>query len=61
MDSTLPCSVCKEPGHRSRKCPTLHELLKEGFYSGGGGGGGHDHEEDEKMMKDIPFPTCPTK
>lgn len=61
MDSAIPCSVCNETGHRPRKCPALHEMLKEGFYAGGGGGGGHSHDDDdEKVTGEAPHPTCPS-
>ena len=60
MESALPCTVCQQPGHTPRKCPTLWEMLKEGFYSGGGGGGGHSHDEDdEKLTSEVPKPVCP--
>jgi hypothetical protein len=59
MDSAIPCTVCNTPGHVPRKCPTLHEMLKEGFYSGGGGGGGHSHDDDEKVTTEVPPPVCP--
>lgn len=48
MNSASPCSQCKENGHSASKCPSLHDVLKEGFYSGGGGGGGHSHDDDEE-------------
>lgn len=60
MDSQLLCTICNEPGHHPRKCPVLHEMLKEGFYSGGGSGGGHTHDDDEKMTNSIAFITCPS-
>ena len=47
MNSASPCSHCKEHGHTAKKCPSLHDVLNEGFYSGGNGGGGHDHDEEE--------------
>jgi hypothetical protein len=46
----IPCTVCKEGGHKSAKCPTLYDPLKEGFYSGGGGGGGHSHDDDDEHL-----------
>jgi hypothetical protein len=51
MNSASPCSICKENGHSAKKCPSLHDVLKEGFYSGGGGGGGHSHDEDDEHAK----------
>lgn len=46
---TIPCTICKQPGHLARKCPELTNPLKEGFQ--GGGGGGHSHEEDDACMR----------
>ena len=51
MNSASPCSHCKENGHSASKCPSLHDVLKEGFYSGGGGGGGHSHDDEEESVK----------
>ena len=49
MNRASACSHCKENGHSASKCPSLHDVLKEGFYSGGGGGGGgHSHDDDEE-------------
>ena len=31
----------------TRKCPDLHDPLKEGFHSGGNGGQGHSHDEED--------------
>ena len=51
MNSAVPCTHCKEQGHKASKCPTLHEPIKDGFYSGGGGGGGgHSHDEEEEHI-----------
>ena len=47
MNRASACSHCKENGHSASKCPSLHDVLKEGFYSGGGGGGGHSHDDDD--------------
>lgn len=42
------CIVCGNNGHNSRLCPSLHDPLNDGFYSGGGGNGGqHSHEDDD--------------
>ena len=43
----IVCSLCKQPNHDASKCPELHDVLKEGFYSGGGSGGGHSHDDDD--------------
>jgi hypothetical protein len=53
MNSASPCSICKENGHSAKKCPSLHDVLKEGFYSGGGGGGGHSHDDDDERAKAL--------
>lgn len=50
MNRASPCSHCKENGHSASKCPSLHDVLKEGFYSGGGGGGGHSHDDEEERL-----------
>jgi hypothetical protein len=44
----VPCSICKEEGHHSRKCPDLTDPLRPGF-SGAGGGGHGGGDEDEKL------------
>lgn len=43
----IPCSVCSEGGHSSRRCPALYEPLKNEFYkpSGGRPMGGDDEED----------------
>ena len=48
MNNAAPCSICSEQNHLSSACPSLRDVLKEGFYSGGrsGGEGDHDHEDD---------------
>lgn len=48
----IPCTICKEEGHHARKCPTLADPLKPGFYTGGGAGGGGGGEEDETICDD---------
>jgi hypothetical protein len=53
MNRASPCSHCKENGHSASKCPSLHDVLKEGFYSGGGGGGGHSHDDDDERATNI--------
>ena len=53
MNSASPCTLCKENGHLASKCPSLHDVLKEGFYSGGGGGGGHSHDDDDEKARDV--------
>jgi hypothetical protein len=53
QNTTAPCSVCGEGGHRASCCPTLREPLKEGFYSGGGGGGGHSHDDEEGISEPV--------
>ena len=55
MNSASPCSHCKETGHNASKCPSLHDVLNEGFYSGGNGGGGHSHDEDSTSFVHIPY------
>lgn len=49
--NSIPCTICKEEGHTSRKCPTLVDPLKPGFYSGGGAGG-HAHGDDDESICD---------
>jgi hypothetical protein len=49
---TMNCTICNDPKHRSSHCPCLHDVLKEGFYSGGNGGGGHDHDEEDRVKVD---------
>lgn len=50
------CFNCNETGHTARKCPLLHDVLNDGFYTGGNGGGGHDHDEEESTpCVRIPF------
>ncbi len=51
MNRASSCSHCKENGHSASKCPSLHDVLKEGFYSGGGGGGGHSHDDDDEHTR----------
>lgn len=45
------CSLCKEQGHHTAKCPDLCEPLKPGFHSGGGGGGGHGGDDDDETLQ----------
>jgi len=45
----MPCFLCNEE-HLTRKCPTLWEDKKEGFYSGGGTGE-HSHDDEENELK----------
>jgi hypothetical protein len=54
----VPCSVCSERGHHSRKCPDLTDPLRPGFSgaSGGGGHGGGDDEEDHLPL--VPYLPC---
>ena len=54
--NSIPCSVCGEGGHPSRRCPTLCEPLKSGFVKPSGG---HQHsdEDDESAKKNSPFIT----
>ena len=48
MDASIPCTLCKEGGHRASKCPELNQPEK---VSGGGGGGhSHDDDDDEKAV-----------
>ncbi len=44
--NNVTCTLCKGP-HMTRKCPDLHDPLKEGFHSGGNGGQGHSHDEED--------------
>jgi len=49
MNNAAPCRICSEQDHLSSACPSLRDVLKEGFYSGGSGSNGgedHDHEDD---------------
>jgi len=45
----VPCSVCSERGHHSRKCPDLTDPLRPGFSGASGGGGHGGGDEDEKL------------
>jgi hypothetical protein len=45
----VPCSVCSERGHHSRKCPDLTDPLRPGFSGANGGGGHGGGDEDEKL------------
>lgn len=51
--NTCPCSICGEGGHHMRKCPTLSDPLKEGFYKGQIPRGGGGEEEDEHLRLRI--------
>ena len=51
MDSHSACRVCGERDHVSSHCSDLHDVTKEGFYSGGGGGGGHSHDDEEETIQ----------
>lgn len=53
MSSATVCTVCKEQGHGPKKCPQLHDVLKDGFYTGGGG---HSHDDDEAVECTIQQP-----
>lgn len=64
MERSLVCSVCNDGCHLVSKCPTLHDVLDEGFYKGGDGGGGHgDDDEDEHAhsgsVEDVLEPVLP--
>lgn len=59
--NTCPCSVCGEGGHHPRRCPTLSDPLKEGFYKGQIPRGGGGDEEDDHLrrglrVRDYPMP-----
>ena len=45
--NAVPCSVCKEAGHHTRRCPELYAPLRPGFFAPSGGGGGHSHDDDD--------------
>jgi hypothetical protein len=47
----MPCFLCNEE-HLTRKCPTLWEDKKEGFYSGGHY---HDTTEEPSETRDMFF------
>jgi hypothetical protein len=48
--NAVPCSVCKEAGHRLDRCPELYAPLRPGFFAPSGGGGhSHDDDDDEKL------------
>ena len=49
MNAASTCSHCNGKDHSVKKCPSLHDVLNDGFYSGGNGGGGHDHDEEERV------------
>ncbi len=53
MNSACPCRICGNGGHHPSHCPSLWDVLKEGFYSGGGGGGGHSHEDDDEKASRL--------
>ena len=46
MDATIPCTLCKEGGHRASKCPELNQPEKVS----GGGGGDHSHDDDDEKI-----------
>jgi hypothetical protein len=60
MNRASPCSLCKENDHSASKCPCLHDVLKEGFYSGGGGSGHSHDEEDERITNAQNAPPPPS-
>lgn len=60
MNRASPCTLCKESGHSASKCPCLHDVLKEGFYSGGGGGGGHSHDDDDERARETKGSVMPS-
>jgi hypothetical protein len=53
MNSAFPCRICGNAGHSPSHCPSLHDVLKEGFYSGGGGGGGHSHDDEDERLREL--------
>ena len=50
------CSHCNKNDHASSKCPSLHDVLNDGFYTGGNGGGGHDHDEEDAIKSYVRIP-----
>lgn len=53
--NTVACSVCKEAGHHTSRCPELSAPLKPGFFAPSGGGGGHSHDDDESLKVEPLF------
>lgn len=49
--NSVPCSLCKEGGHHTNRCPELTAPLKSGFFAPSGGGGGHSHDDDDDDEK----------
>ncbi len=49
----IPCSICNEGGHHSRRCPQLTAPLQPGFYAPSGGGRYTGDDEDEKLNRFI--------
>jgi hypothetical protein len=50
MIPPVPCTVCKEGGHRSRDCPALTAPLRGGFsYENGTSGVDPDGGEEERV------------
>jgi hypothetical protein len=45
----MNCSLCKGQGHKSARCPELHEPLINDFYRGGGGAS-HSHDEEDAAI-----------
>jgi hypothetical protein len=61
--NAVPCSLCKEAGHHTNRCPELYAPLKSGFFAPSGGGGhSHDDDDDEKLNVSLVCQTakCPT-
>ncbi len=56
MNST-PCTICGEGGHSFRRCPTLSEPLKPGFYTPSGGHRHSEEDEDEKAKRELKLNT----
>jgi hypothetical protein len=56
----MPCFHCKQLGHTPSKCPELHNVIDDGFFTGGNGGGGHDHDEEESLKPFARIPCVPS-
>jgi hypothetical protein len=48
--NSIPCSLCKEAGHHTNRCPELYAPLKSGFFAPSGGGS-HSHDDDDEKLK----------
>jgi hypothetical protein len=49
MESSFPCKICNETGHKTSKCPDIGPNAPP--PSGGGGGGSHDEDDEKAVLK----------